>query len=614
MFMRSHEKTCSRTGTAQPMPSPSPEKLAVQGPYPARPPSSPGGLAGRAASLFVGAALPLLLRAVWQGPTGAVLLPEEAQQGAIGVLLLGAGLSVVAATLAGGARRASLVGAAVLPSLALAALAVAPRQGQLHVEVGGGWLALGALGFAALALALRSRARDFLAWTMLLSALVCFAFEGLGRPSAPPAEGPELWLITLDTTRADHLSFVGGDVALAHTPHLDAFAATAVNYRSAWSPLALTAPAHTSLLSGQMPARHGIIANGRPLSPDIPWVPERLRAAGYRTRAFVSASVLDASLGFDRGFDRYDSAFSERVVHGEPLLSFLGWRRRAGSAVGRPGAETVHLALATEDRGPRFTWVHLYDPHWPYTPSLEAAARAGLADNQPLKRNALEVVMSLRREVSPEERDRGAALYRAELEDTDRIVGALLAGIGADATVIITADHGESLGEHGLTFSHGKLSFAPDTHVPLLVRRPGQAPAVVDSAVSLIDLGPTLLELAGLPIPDDMEGLSLLHPDPARRVVSASFAQTFPEAGGTELGPFASLALRGGADSYAGSRWDPPAPYDRVTDPRELHPGLVEDPLLRATFDATLETPVPESLGVDPSVRDALRALGYMDP
>ncbi|MCB9766412.1 MAG: sulfatase-like hydrolase/transferase [Alphaproteobacteria bacterium] len=259
--------------------------------------------------------------------------------------------------------------------------------------------------------------------------------------------GPDIVVVTWDTVRADHV----GDGA---TPHLDALAAEATTFTRARTPCPITLPAHASLLSGALPARHGARINGRwPVDARVPLLQEALAKAGWSTAAFVSASVLRRRYGLSRGFQVYDDAL-------------------AAPRYERPGPETMAAAIdwlgQASRRAPVFLWVHLYDPHLPWdAPEVE-----------------------------------GLDPYRAEIARVDGLTAELVDALRArgrwDETVfVVTSDHGEGLGEHGEA-THGYFVYESTARVPLVVRVPGRQ-GVVDTAVSLVDLAPTLADLAGVP-------------------------------------------------------------------------------------------------------------------
>jgi arylsulfatase A-like enzyme len=378
------------------------------------------------------------------------------------------------------------------------------------------------------------------------------------------------------------------------------------------------------MLSGQESPDHGARSNGDEVVAGLPWVPEILARQGWRTRALVSASVLDATVGFDRGFHDFDSTFERRRIRGHGLLSFLGFRPHKGSARHRPGAGTLALLDDLAPGHRTFTWIHLYDAHWPYEPGAEAAARHGLQDPTPLPAVLGGPFAGVREEqLTTALVDRGKRLYRAGIDELDQLVGALLATVPCDTTVVVVGDHGESLDEHGYHFSHGRYPYAPDARVPLLVRAAGWEPRSVETVVSLVDVAPTLLELAGLPAPPSMPGRSLAHPV-ERPAVTHCYATGFrepmdddgdvePEAGAA-LGPFGGIAVREGRWSAVQVRGRPTALFDRSVDPRELDPlPLPADHPLAVRLRAEAARTGEEPKELDEATREMLRALGYVE-
>lgn len=323
------------------------------------------------------------------------------------------------------------------------------------------------------------------------------ACGGAGR-EAPPRYAPgalNLVLVTLDTVRADRLSAYGY-TGIA-TPALDALAREGVRFAQAATTVPFTLPAHASILTGVYPPRHGVRENvGFALGGELPTLAERLRDAGYATAGFVSAFVLDGRWGIGRGFETYHDDFDPKQMASANLASAQ-----------RDGSETVAAATAWLDVRPAgepfFLWLHLYDAHDPYTPPEPFASRyPGLP-------------------------------YEAEIAYVDELVGRLRAalearGLIAATAIAVTADHGEGLGEHQEQY-HGYFVYDATVRVPLVLRLPDGALAgrVVETAVSHVDLAPTLLELAGQPPGDGLDGTSLLAvaaaaDDPARAVYAES--------------------------------------------------------------------------------------------
>ena len=317
------------------------------------------------------------------------------------------------------------------------------------------------------ALALVAFAAPFLA--------ACGPSEPDPAPAKPPldlANAPNVLLITLDTTRADRLGCYGYEYG--NTPTMDALATEGVLVERAYAHVPLTLPSHATILSGVHPPGHGLHVNFQGALPaELPTLAERFHGAGYRTAAVVSAWVLDESFGLGRGFEVYDD-----VSH-----IATGTDQRAE----RPANEVVDAALRwfeTDDERPFFAWLHFFDPHDPYEPPSFYAE--GLA-----------------------------SMYDGELAFVDSQLARLFKVLDArgeleDLVVVLTADHGESLGEHQEA-THGVFIYDATMHVPLIVRAPGRLPAGTRAVgpVGLVDLAPTVLDLVGLPAVAGHEGASL---------------------------------------------------------------------------------------------------------
>lgn len=315
---------------------------------------------------------------------------------------------------------------------------------------------------------------------------------------SPGPQSRSVVIITLDTTRVDALGAYGGKGV---TPRLDAFARTAVRFDRAFTTAPYTGPSHASLLTGQNPPRHGLRDYLEQALPEgATTLAEILHERGYQTAAFVSSYVLDRRFGLDQGFDVYDGPE----------------RTRDDPAHWRPGPRTVTRALAwLRDRDPDrpfLLWIHLYDAHSPYMPPEPY--------RRPLPRDV--------RPGSPEaQRQRYYEQASVLDEETDRILAALASlPAGDEILVAIAADHGETLGEYGRRLgAHSNALVDTTLRVPLLLRIPGRLePAVREQPVSLIDVLPTLLEALEIPVPEDVEGRSLLSPhDPAVPAYSETF-------------------------------------------------------------------------------------------
>jgi arylsulfatase A-like enzyme/Tfp pilus assembly protein PilF len=309
--------------------------------------------------------------------------------------------------------------------------------------------------------------------------------------------GSNVLLVTIDTLRADRLGSYGGG---SLTPTLDALAARGVRFTQAHAHAPLTLPAHTSIMTGLIPPTHGVHNNGSTaLAPSVPTLATILHDAGYRTGAFVGAFVLDARFGLSRGFDTYDDrvggdtgpitfAFAERSADrvtqlaGEWILTGgLGQTSPQAPVPSPQSPSPQSRASSPEPRAPTpwFAWIHLFDPHAPYHAPEQRVANP--YDNE-------------------------VAFADAQL---GRLVDRLRAAGQLDSTLIVVlADHGESLGEHGEK-THGLFAYEATLHIPLIIAAPALHVAVVETPVGQADVLPTVVDLLGLPAPARIEGQSL---------------------------------------------------------------------------------------------------------
>jgi len=312
------------------------------------------------------------------------------------------------------------------------------------------------------------------AGVVVLVAIAAGACSGSPPPASPPPR-PNVLLVTIDTLRADHLGCYGD--AGAATPVMDGLAARGARFPTAVAHVPLTTPSHASILTGLLPLRHGVRDNGDFVLPDaVPTLAEAFHDAGYRCAAFVSGFPLDHRFGLARGFDVYD----DRLPRGDDP--------RRSAYVERPAGQTTSAARAWLDGAPPapwFLWVHYFDPHSPYEPPPDFAARFP---------------------------GRG---YDGEIAFVDAQLGALLGalegkGLAARTVVLVTADHGEALGEHGEE-THGVFVYDATLRVPWIMAGPGVPKGAVPPVVARgIDVAPTLLDLAGaVPARAAMDGRSL---------------------------------------------------------------------------------------------------------
>jgi len=299
--------------------------------------------------------------------------------------------------------------------------------------------------------------------------LACAACAG----DAPkPEKRLNVLLITIDTLRANRVGGYGGPAV--PTPNIDRLARRGTLFLRAFAHTPQTLPSHASILTGTTPLAHGVHDNiDFVVGPENVTLAEELKARGYATAAFVSASPLDSRFGLDQGFDVYDDTFRNP---GAPKIS----------PAEQKAETTVEKALAwlgSAGGGPWFLWIHLWDPHAEYAPPEPFAT---------------------------EYRDRP---YDGEVAYTDFALGPLLqaletSGAAARTLTVLTADHGEGLGDHGEK-THGYLAHNATLWVPLVISAPKLGPFRSEAAVSQSDIMPTLLDLLCVPAPAATQGRSL---------------------------------------------------------------------------------------------------------
>jgi arylsulfatase A-like enzyme len=336
--------------------------------------------------------------------------------------------------------------------------------------------------------------------------LLVLLASGCGRRENEPRG---VVLVTVDTLRADHLGAYG--YRAPTSPYLDALARESTLFESAITTCPATAPALASLLTGLHRAAHGVRRNGSQLPPTVRVLAEILKEHGFHTAAVVANPIVDHK-GFERGFDTFTMA---------PSPPALGLAQYNGETV-LPEVERVLDRLTP----PFFVWVHFMDPHGPYFPPADYRALFDATSyrwpgEEPLPLSETNYGLGTiprYQQVGMEREPAGyRARYDAEVRYTDdhlrRLVGLLQTrGLWQQSLFVLTADHGESLGEHDYYFQHGWFLYDDALRVPLLLRAEGVLPAGqrVAQTVSLIDIAPTVLNLLGLPPPEAMEGRSLL--------------------------------------------------------------------------------------------------------
>ncbi len=440
-------------------------------------------------------------------------------------------------------------------------------------------------------------------------------------PAVEPLR-PDVLLITVDTLRADQVGVYGaGSLA---TPALDEIAKSGVVFERAIAAASRTVPAHASIMTSRSTRGHSVgFGNGETALRDVPTLAEQFARGGYRTGGFVGNILLTARTGIGTGFETFDDSLPT------PELN-------RPNVVERLAGETTDRAiewLGADDSRPGFLWVHYQDPHGPYTPpesdlSLFTAPRREDERELPLgdgnqDRGAIPPYQVLPDMRYPSEY---VARYSAEIHFADREIGRLVEAAERRAgerplVVLITADHGESLGEADYYFMHTHATTPDVAHVPLIIRAPALVPGRIDATVGHVDVMPTLLEFAHLAIPPGTEGHAL--GPVARGEVDLPDRFLYCDIG-TQIGAYdddgfvyaAGLAspwrkpgtpdprtakIRG--ERY---RWAPGGPW-RAEDagPFRLPPEIA-----RYVGEAVEMVPVDKP---DAELQEQLRALGYAD-
>ncbi|MFA6239467.1 MAG: sulfatase-like hydrolase/transferase [Candidatus Hydrogenedentales bacterium] len=422
-------------------------------------------------------------------------------------------------------------------------------------------------------------------------ALVCAM--GCGRDSGKPVEPqippkPNVLLITLDTTRADRLGAYG--FGLARTANIDALAREGVVCMDCATTAPITMVAHASILTGLFPPAHGVRDNGTyALNDEAVTLAECLKQAGYDTHAAVSAQVLAKRYNLTQGFDSYDDELWEE----EKPPTFM-IPDRPGPKTARRSTSWLDTWFAKDDRPPFFMWAHFFDPHQPYESEV---------DNQHLM-------------PSP---------YDAEIAQADEAVGILvdwLKGHGEldNTLIVVTADHGESLGEHGEK-THAIFVYDATIRVPLILRYPALLPAQskYEGPVRVVDIMPTILSAVQLAGAENTQGYNLLTAlqGKAEPPKLPQYCESLLSEVGFGMAPLFGIRL----DGFKYIRAPKPELYNLKADPSELTNLHANSPDVVMRLDAELSKIIADSEQralidkrnpMDTETIDMLQALGYL--
>ncbi len=411
--------------------------------------------------------------------------------------------------------------------------------------------------------------------------MVCW-IGGPARFGQRPQGRFNVLLITVDTTRADHLGCYGGTAT--RTPHMDRLADDGVLFQRCSTSSVMTLPSHCTIMTGLYPFVHGVRRNGGdPLPAAAVTLAEVFKEAGFATAAALGSYVLDRRFGLAQGFDEYRDV---PPVSGTPAAG----AQRKGDQVCDDALEL--LRQRAQQRF--FLWAHFYDPHYPYE--------------------------------SPRHPDVGsAAAYADEVSYMDGEIGRLLnglreLGLESSTLVVLVGDHGEGLDEH-LEYQHGYFVYETCQQVPFLMRGPGLGTAgrQIDAVVRTADLAPTILELAGLPPLESISGVSLvpLLAEPSTDLPRCAYAET--------VEPYALLRLAR-IRTFTAGRWKyiwstSPQLFDLESDPGELHNRIAEQPAVADALHEELRALLAEappavradrSAPLTPGELARLESLGYV--
>jgi len=509
------------------------------------------------------------------------------------------------------------------------------------------------------------------AWILYCGSGFATMLDGGPRNTGLPPGGtaepgrPNIVLISIDTLRADHLSCYG--YGRTTSPEIDRFASSGVLFSKTASTASFTLPAHASMMTGQFPSSHGATYQNRDpgsftlrgIGGGSPMLAEILREHGYDTAGFVSGPLLSHQFGFARGFGVYDDRYDRLQTARERLFA----RSMSFTALYRLGvfsdrdldaqrtADEMNplvddwVGSRRDGTKPFFLFVHYWDPHGPYAPPPPLDERP---DGTKMRvEYDMDRLLIGDYTLTPRALADLVALYDGEISWVDRHVGALLDGLRAgglldDALVILTADHGESFGEHD-HWEHSRVLYEDVLHVPFIMELPGgrEAGRVVDDVIAQpTDILPTVLAAAGIETPEEVEGrnlLSLLDHEAPGEVQAAS-----PEPHGVRGRGLAFAELDRNVDwpERWGSRFDRDLVsartlrykyvhsstgeeelYDLDFDPGELKNLAAEDPeatgSMRALVEAWRRSLAAASQGerqeeIDQGLIENLRSLGYV--
>jgi len=457
-----------------------------------------------------------------------------------------------------------------------------------------------------------------LAFTLTMVGLVGAIFQFRETGGNWALEGDKnVVLITVDTLRRDHVGVYSEGESL--TPNMDKMAEAGILYMNAVTPIPETAPAHATMFTGLHPLRHKVLSNGNSLSRGYQTVTEVLNQEGYATGAFVSSFAVDSNAGLDQGFLAYDDDFTPIV----PAITRINLIRRlatlwmiAGDPTATPwlferaGEETVNRFdqwLRSHREVPFLAWIHLFEPHAPYENMGDGIDHRSRMDDV----------------WTDPERTQLRAQYGEEVRRVDVQVGRIASlldelDLGDKTLVVLTADHGEMLGEHGYDFNHFSL-FDEVIRVPLIVVAPGLTISNkrVDAQVRLMDLPATILEYLEIDAMEETEGVELIGYGTGQRQATMWCSLVGRQGRSSATGRLIGLRNNGikyirqmdeGSELLFNVEEDPNESKNLVSE----HEEVLESARRLVSSEATaLEVRLRDTESVDIGAKMMLEALGY---
>ncbi|RMF92084.1 MAG: hypothetical protein D6734_13040 [Candidatus Schekmanbacteria bacterium] len=342
--------------------------------------------------------------------------------------------------------------------------------------------------------------------------LLIFIITGCGREKGFTLKHPNILLVSVDTLRADHLKCYG--YPFETSPFIDSIAERGALIKNAVSVSPSTLPSHTSLLTSLIPRKHGVVRNGYILSNNLLTLQKILKNEGFTTAAFVSSYALSSNFNFNQDFDLYDEKFDKNRYPGQQKIE---------RAANKTTDAVIKYLKEYSAKKPFFIFLHYIDPHWPYSPPpnysrLFNPSYRGNFDGGMKSIYSLRSKLAKGETVSDEDKKQAEALYDGEIRFVNDQFKKLFSELQSEeklqhTIIVFTADHGETFFEHDGYLDHSPRVYETTIHIPLILYYEPKIKSgiKINKLVSNIDIAPTILELAGIKIPDEYEGKSFAN-------------------------------------------------------------------------------------------------------